>query len=548
MRKRLSITLCLAIVLAMFTGLGALSLAEDVAFEKYDPAIDVTFARVVDDDTAANILPKTPGETIEENRWLDLYSEELGIDITYDWTVRGGLSSDAYQQKLNATIVSGNLPDVTIVNRISLKQLAEADQIWDMTEFWDEYASDLSREVFSYEGDGVLGSATFDGRLMAIPHIEGSVEGTHYMWLRKDWLDNLGLEVPTTMDEFLAVAEAFTTQDPDGNGTDDTYALALTKNLYGGAMGTEGFFAGFHAYPNFWMTNDDDEIVWGSVQPEVKDALQVLADMYAAGQIDPEFGIKDGAKVAETIANGKIGIDFGEQWNPMYPLISDYNNNPDADWTGYEIVSVDDELPMVPQKFRTNWYYAVRKDFEHPEAVVKMVNLHLEKNWGEDHDFDGYYMPEANDSVGVWKFSPVTPYPPNKNLDAFNEIENARQAGDMTVLDGEAQVIQRNLELFDGGDTTMWGWDKIYGPEGTFNNLNSYIENDQIMREAFYGAPTPSMVERLSTLQNMELEVFIKIIMGESPIDEFDNFVASWHELGGDDITTEVNEWYASIK
>ncbi len=297
-----------------------------------------------------------------------------------------------------------------------------------------------------------------------------------------------------------------------------------------------------------WVKTDEGTLAWGSVLPETKDALQALADMYAAGEIDPEFGIKDGAKVAEMIAAGKIGIDFGEQWNPMYPLISSYQNDPEADWVGYPIVSIDDTLPKVPQKFRTQWYYAVRKDYANPEAVVKLINLHLEKNWGENNEFDYYYMPVENEAAGVWKFSPVAPAPTNKNLEAFNEIQKARKLGDMSILKGEPAVIQKNLEAYYGGDTTQWGWEKIYGPTGVFNALNGYIENGQVMREEFVGAPTPTMVDKQSSLRTMELEMFARIIMGDVSIDEFDKFVENWNALGGAQMTKEVNEWYQSVK
>ena len=222
-------------------------------FGKYDPPISMTFARTVDNDLNDNILPKTPGETIDSNRWLDLYSDDLGIDISYAWTVRGGLNDDAYTQKLNVTIASGDLPDVLIVNRTQLKQLAESDMIADMTEFYDQYASELTREVYNSEGPGILQSATFDGHLMAVPYADASVESTHYLWIRQDWLDKLQLVPPKTMQDLRNIADAFTTRDPDGNGKDDTYAMAVTKDLYSGAMGTEGFFAGYHSYPNMWV-------------------------------------------------------------------------------------------------------------------------------------------------------------------------------------------------------------------------------------------------------------------------------------------------------
>lgn len=546
MQKTLKKAAALFAVVAILALSASAALADD-SFKKFDPPINVSFVRCVDNDLSSNILPRTPGETIESNRWLKLYADELGINITYNWTVNGGYNEDAYKQKINVTLASGDLPDIVTVSAAQLKQLADADMIEDMTPYWDKYAADLTRKIYTEEGPGVLDSAKFDGKLMAIPNAEGSIEAAQFLWIRKDWLDKLGLEPPKTMQELAAVAEAFTTKDPDGNGVNDTYGIAMTKDLYSGCMALQGFFAGYHAYPNFWM-DKDGKIAYGSVQPEMKDALKALADMYAKGLIDPEFGVKDGAKVAETIAAGKIGIDFGEQWNPMYPLISNFYNDNKADWTGYTLVSADDQKVLVPLKFRTQLYFAARKGFEHPEAVVEMVNMHLEKNWGETNNFGYYYMPQENGNVGVWKFSPVTPYPPYKNFDAFQAIHTARKAGDVSVLTGEPKVIEGNLEAYAGGDTTQWGWEKIYGDNGVYNVLDGFIKNGQLMVEAFVGAPTPTMVERKATLDKMEKEVFVKIIMGAAPIEEFDKFVSDWMQLGGEDMLKEANEWYDMIK
>lgn len=544
MNRRTLLSVALAAVLAL-TPLAGIQAAD--ALGKYEPAVDVTFVRSIDNDLATNILPRTPDETIEKNRWLDLYAQELGINISYNWTVMGGYNEDQYKQKINVTLASGDLPDVVTVDASQLKQLADAGMIEDMTAYWDEYAADLTKQIYTEEGPGVLDSARFDGKLMAIPNAEASIESAQFLWIRKDWLDKLGLDVPKTMQELLAVSEAFTTKDPDGNGVNDTYGFAVSKNLYGGAMGLEGFFAGFHSYPNFWLEKEG-KLVYGSVLPETKTALAELAKLYASGQIDREFGVKDGGKVAETIASGKIGIDFGEQWNPMYPLISNFYNDPAADWTGYPLVSCDDKLVKVPLGFRTNLYFAVRKGFEHPELVVKLVNMHLEKNWGETNNFGYYYMPQENGNVGVWKFSPVTPYPPFKNLNAFQAIQAARKAGDMSTLTGEPKVIAENIAAYAAGDTTQWGWEKIYGVNGVYNVLEGYQANDQTMVEAFVGAPTPTMVERRATLEKMEKEVFVRIIMGEAPVDEFDKFVEDWNKLGGEQMTAEANQWYESIK
>lgn len=512
---------------------------------KYNPAIDINFVRAIDNDLTENVMAKTPGETVEDNRWLQLFKEQLGINVKYDWIVTG---VDAYTQKINITLATGEIPDVIYVSSSQLKQLADADLITDMTQYFNDFASPLTKDIYTQEGTAVLDSATFDGKLMGIPNVDSSIEAAQYLWIRADWLKNLGLEPPKTMEDLLKISEAFTTKDPDGNGKADTYGLAITKDLYGPCMGLEGFFAGFHSYTNFWQEDSSGKLVYGSIQPETKAALQKLAEMYKAGQIDKEFGVKDGRKVADAIAQGKIGIQFGEQWNPMYPLISSFNNNNNADWTGYSLVSSGSKQLRVPLKFRTYQYLAVKKGYAHPEALVKMANMYLEKNWGETNEFGKYYMPAENDSVGVWKFAPITPFPPFKNLNAFLEIEKARQNNDMSILKGEAKAIQANIKAFAEGNKSQWGWEKIYGSNGVYNVLKQYKDNNSLMIEKFVGAPTKTMVERKGTLDTYEKEEFIKIIMGVAPIDEFDKFVSDWYKLGGEDITREVNEWYTAVK
>ncbi|WP_338555598.1 extracellular solute-binding protein [Paenibacillus sp. KS-LC4] len=511
---------------------------------KYDKALTIRFARDVDNDMQDNIIPKTPGETVADNRWLKAYSEKLGIDVKYDWTVKGG---DAYTQKINVTLASGEIPDMLRVTGSQMKQLADADMIEDLTPYWDAYASDLLKESYAVQGPAALNATLIDGKMMGMGPAEVYGDGT-FLWLRTDWLENLGIEAPKTMDDVLAISKAFTTQDPDKNNVNDTYGLAMTKDLYGGAMGLEGFFTGYHAYPNMWIEDGSGNLVWGSTLPEVKEALKALSTMYKDGEIDKEFGVKDGGKVAETIAAGKVGMEFGAQWNPMYPLISNYQNDPTANWEGYALVSIDGKPALSPQNFGASEFWVVRKGFSNPEALIKMFNLHMELNWGKTGDFDHYYMPAANDSVGVWKYSPVQPYPPFKNLNAFKEIAAARSNQTLDQLTGEAKSIQNNIKAFENGDTSQWGWPKIYGENGVYRHSVDYVANDQFKLESFAGSPTKTMAEKQSTLKSLEKEVFVKLIMGAAPIDEFDKFVENWNKLGGADMTKEVNEWYASVK
>ncbi|MFC0213616.1 extracellular solute-binding protein [Paenibacillus chartarius] len=515
---------------------------------KYDPPIEVSFIRNLSDVVENNVLGVLKGETFEDNRWTRLYKEQLGINIKNKWVVKGNDTSEQYLQKLNVTLASGDLPDVIAVNATQLKQLADSGQIEDMTDLYQQYASPLTKEIMSQEGSSPFDAATIDGKLMAVPQVDSSLERAMFIWIRTDWLQKLGLQPPKTMADVQAISKAFAENDPDGNGKRDTFGLGATKDLWGGAMGLEGFMAGYGAYPRMWVADATGKLVYGGIQPEIKKALQALQTMFKNGELDQEFGIKDGGKVSEQIAAGKIGMEYGEQWNSIWPLQLNKNNDPKAQWRAFPIVSDTGEPPKVPLKFSTTKFFAVKKGVKHPEAVIKMFNLHLEKNFGKTAEFDKYYAPPEAESV--WQLSPVQPAPVKKNVEAFRAIDAARKSGDFSKLQGEPKTIQEKLEAYHSGSKegfALWGWERIYGPEGSEGVVDQYDKNNMFLMDKFVGAPTPTMVERKSTLEKLQNETYTKIIMGAST-DEFDKFVQDWTKLGGEQITKEVNDWYAAKK
>ncbi|MGF7029201.1 putative aldouronate transport system substrate-binding protein [Paenibacillus mucilaginosus] len=527
---------------------GGTAVANDGPFGKYEPPIEVSFVRNLSDVVENNVLGVLKNETLEDNRWSRLYEEKLGIKMKYDWVVKGNPTSDQYLQKINVTLASGDLPDFIPVNATQLKQLADSDQIEDLGAIYEKYASPMTKEVLRQEGSSPFDAVTMDGKLMAIPQVESSIERAMFIWIRTDWLEKLGLQPPKTMSDVLAISKAFTEKDPDGNGQKDTFGLGVTKDLWGGAMGLEGFMAGYKAYPSIWIENSSGKLEFGGIQPEVRKALQALQTMAKNGEIDQEFGIKDGGKVSEQISAGKIGMEYGEQWNSIWPLQLGKDNDPKSQWQAFPIVSESGETPKVPLKFSTTRFWAVKKGAKHPEALVKLFNMHLEKNWGETEEFNTYFAPPEAESV--WQLSPVTPYPLKKNVEAFRAIDAARKAGDTSALKGEAKTIQEKLDMFASGSKEgfgLWGWERIYGTQGSMGVVDQYDKNKQFLMEKFVGAPTPTMVERDATLKKLQNQVFVNIILGE-PIETFDKFVNDWKQLGGDQITKEVNEWYASTK
>lgn len=498
---------------------------------KYDPPIDLTAWRFLNAG-----IEFDEGEDIENNVWIDYYREELGINVKYAWVV----PEEQFQEKLNISVASGDLPDLMWLDSRSLVELAENDLLYDLTDLYENWTTDFTKEILHQDMTS-FNTAKIDGRLMAIPHTGSAIDTLQILYVRTDWLENLGLEVPKTMQDLLAVAEAFTKNDPDKNGKNDTYGLALTKNfIKDNHAGATGFFAGYHGYIRRWIEDESGNLVYGSIQPEVREALLQLQKMYKEGMIDPEFGVKDRAKVTESIASGKIGITYGGMSTPGAFLQDSVTNNPDADWAAIELVSIDDQPAMPIAKMPVTRYYAINKNYEHPEALLKMVEAGSE----------GYSREQKEDKWGLGKkfqYQLVGYEPAKKNLIAHHNVLEAIEKNDTSNLNAEEMRYYENIMKYRDGDIEQWGQERIFGTPSSFDIIDEYVTTGDYLYDKFYGSLTPTMVERNATLEAMEDEVFTKIIMGED-ISAFDIFVEDWKKLGGDDITKEVNEWYQKTK
>ncbi|MCD9021722.1 extracellular solute-binding protein [Cohnella silvisoli] len=515
--------------------------SEKSPMAKYDPPITLTSVRA---DLGTN-YKYDEGETIDNNVWTKTYEEDLGIKIKYNWVVPG----DQYAQKFGVAIASNDLPDVFDVDMKNLKLLIDNDVIADLTSVYDQYATPLTKSVIEGDGGLMLGTARFDGKLMAIPETQSMLDNIEMIWIRNDWLKKLNLPTPKTMDELVKTAEAFVSQDPDGNGKADTLGFAINKDaVSGGVTGWADIapiFYAYHAYPGGWIKDASGNLVFGTIQPEVKTALAALQDMYSKNLIDREFGVKDGTKVAESTTAGKIGIAYGAMWNSIWPLNSSKENDKDpGDWIPIPLVSSDDKPVLSLVSSPVGGYHVVNKNFEHPEALIKIVNEWVEKTVGPNADNNKYGT--TLEGKEVFKMSLFRVWKPKQNLESYQAVQAAFQSKDPSQLNTTDKSNYDKTLAYQGGDLKSWGYAAVFGPGGSQSLLEQIDKNNQWVFNEYYGAPTQTQSDKGATLAKIQNETFLKIIMGKAPIDEFDKFVDQWKKLGGDQITKEVNDWYKS--
>jgi putative aldouronate transport system substrate-binding protein len=313
-----------------------------------------------------------------------------------------------YATKLNTSIASGDVPDIFEVNAQQLDMVVRSGVARDITDLFSTYASDATKKYYA-EDPAQIDTARFDGKLYAVVDVESSSD-TYCLFVRKDWLDKLGLPEPKTIQDVLTIAQAFVTRDPDGNGQNDTAGLLLGNSM------TEifEFMYGYHAYPNGWIRDNSGSVVYGGIQPEVKTALAVLADLYQKGYIDREFAAADSAAVNEKILSNKAGLFFGHFATPL--IIRDFEKmNPQAKLRAYALPTADSKPLSVMVNNPASIFYVVNQKFAHPEALIKLANFVFRNHFGPEGDMALSISPSG---YAYYHHGVVLSGIPNKNLNA----------------------------------------------------------------------------------------------------------------------------------
>jgi putative aldouronate transport system substrate-binding protein len=502
--------------------------------QKYDPPIEVTAFSV-----SSTTQGFVEGENWDNNVITKLFSDMLGVNYKNKWTVDGSKASE----KFNVAIASNDLPDIMRVDINQMGRLMKNDQLEDMTPYYQAYTTEMLRKNLELNNKSGFIPGSKDGKMYSIPINQDVYIQAPIMFLRKDWLEKLGLPVPKTIDEVKNVLKAFVQKDPDGNGKNDTYGVSLDKGL---GMTFDSLAAAFNAYRAMWIKDSTGNLVYGSIQPEMKTALKYLQEMFKEGLIDPEFAAKERSKVMQEVGAGKSGIFFGTYGSPNNTLRFTRDHTPTSDWVGRSIPTGLDGTVLPPRGPSVNVWMAVRKGAKNPEALFKSMSL-----WAELWMDIGKYNKTFYDIQGSDKYSPyqihtlARPYffdDPYKNNNIAKQFREAYAKNDPSLVKHPDGIWKWK----EWEKKSSSGWAYMAYAQQSFTALETY--KDKYQENQFYGPPTETMEKRSATLDKLEYETFIKIIMGAAPIEEFDNFVKLWKSLGGDQITQEVNAYAKTNK
>lgn len=473
------------------------------------------------------------GDSYDDNPWYRAYKDRLNIEVTNDWV------SNDYTTKLNLTIADGSLPDVFCVGKQQLQQLIDAGLIWDMTEVFDGYASDLLKGYMEAETD-TLETGKADGKLYGIPQLTyGIIDQPQQVWIRQDWAKEAGITELSTMDDFIKTAKAF--QEKHGG-----YAVAEDQKL----TGMKTLAPAWGAHPDIWIEKEDGSVEYGSVQPEMKEVLTAYTQWYQEGLLNSEFTTTDQTKMFQGIINGDVGICPMAQWFGYQPgpdIIS--NLGADAVFDAYKIPSANGEDVKASIMFSNLGYIVVSKECKNPEAAVKLLNFYAymmdEAQGKEDTAFIDSLFNNAYTNIpyALRVINPMTDYNQFVKVTEALERYQAGEKVDAAELGKDAIKYEHCVDWLENKSPEAVGdWMQQGSEKAAYRISREMIDNEEYIKDVYWGQQVETLANAGSTLDDILTEGFTKIIVGEEPIGYFDTLVENWKKAGGEQATKEINE------
>lgn len=521
MKKILSIALALILVIGMLAGCGG---------KKIEQA-DISQFTDTDEKLTLEWLGYATLSGCEEGTAPELLLEsKFNVEIKPIFA-----DGTTYTDKKNALLQSGDIPDL-IYELDPMHVFADARDEYLLEiphEAIEEYAPSLYNELKT-KVPAVWTYSYYEGANYGLPNLNHSHMNAKFPNYRGDWLEKLDLEVPETLDELHDALYAFTHDDPDGNGKNDTYGYAPYS-----AGHYQWYFADiFGAYgvlPFDWQ-EVDGEIVYGGMREECEEVLAVLAQWYKEGIIYPAF-VESPDAGWQLMQSGKIGYIPESNYSNPNNVNSEGNMLKERYPGAYITYGKAIKGPNGDYGSR-NWGYPCHivsfgnTDEQSPVKATRMLKM-----------FETLFTDEA-------LFTEVRF---GKEGEHYTYDTDSTASGAFVPTENYAEIAQRRLAGYEFNTSGPSFWTP-FAPTGAFyakSSTNAYNEwkdtygdPNAILVDVFYKVDiVPSAATYIEDLRNGQMALMTEIIMGKKSADSYiEEFTKIWNSTGGPQMMEEAVE------
>lgn len=422
-----------------------------------------------------------------------------------------------YNERLNAMISGANLPDIFYFTAETGMELAQYGAILALDDLLAEYGAHI---LSDHEGDldwGLNGGGTVYG----IPDTPGY---PMTMAIRRDWMESTGFDVPAesvmqmTMDEFYGLMHAFTYDDPDGNGTQDTFGMCFAIN----GMGMIYPIMNAYSVPmNGWFLDDAGKVTTYLKHPNFLKGIEFLRTMYREGLFDVDFlTVPDATAEFNNLWNGTAGA---AAWSPAGMTnnwIGRYVEELQADDFIYADLTDNDGSGGGYYLSRASNYTGIAASCKDPEAAMRLLDFFFT----EEGEALTYFGIEGKHYQWTDKETYAHEY-----LGEYTD--KALQRADGGYVIWQRIRPRNNIELKSLTPIT----------QDIIAYANEHPAPDGIY---YYGVPA-IRTELGGTLGDIEKEIFANLIITEGDVQaEYDTLIAKWDKAGGETLEQQATEIY----
>jgi putative aldouronate transport system substrate-binding protein len=450
----------------------------------------------------------TEGTDVNDNDYINYIRDTINVDIEF---INDGTTN--YRQKMN-TMLAGNQPLdafmlMDVYQRIDLARWAGEGALMPLDDVLPKYGKDLLANI----KDAAWKITKHDGKIYAVPFQR--YDSTPYMtFVRKDWLERLRIDPEkdlVTIDDWYNMLKRFVTDDPDGNGRNDTAGIISTTS------GTH--FTNFTFLDSFGAARAkyvNGELLPNYMLPEYKEWLKFMNKLYNEKILDQEFIVASGSAMWDKLAEGKYGA-FLWFWGLQEYLSKGLDRA--------NLVAVSP--PVRADGSKASYVYsspnrhmmAITADCKNVEAVMKFFNWSCTEEGGVFL----YAGLEGKDYTRVNGKIELKPDRRGKNLGWRQLTLGVQQPN----VDKEPY---RSILAQSFGDLGMQHLAKATSC-GAYNELELYCPVFEELSQYDFNKPVAEFTD--------------KAITGAINIDaEWDGYIRNLRRMGGDRKIQLSTEWY----
>jgi putative aldouronate transport system substrate-binding protein len=443
---------------------------------------------------------------------IQYINEKFNVDLQMQW-----IPNANFYEKLNVIAASGQYPDVIRIDSPAVfMQWAEQDALLNISADLSDYPT--LQGVAPPEEWQLLNP---EGRIFGIP-LYNTAQNT--MYVRGDWMKNLGIELPGedefTIEKFYEIAKAFAEQDPDRNGQRDTYGFSALGNSSN--LGIPEVMAAF-GIANGWKEQNGELIPMQTQAEEWKQLLSFMNTAYNEGVLDKDFITN--TNFNEKFAQGKVGYA-----HMHYQFSQNTNKQLQSFIPGAEFVELS---PPIGKD-------GARGNVTPTSGMIKIV---LTKNADEKRErilqlFDWWMSPEGEDIIknGI------------EGAHYEKKADNSYEMTEALKAEGEGRqsllwnwVLRSNSNRFN-----IYKWSEPDWASGMEKSIANAKKYPYLNAADEFIVSSPAYTEKGSALSQKFQNTVIEIIAGKKPVDAIDEAIQEWRKGGGDQIIEEVNAAYKS--